>query len=270
MSAAQLDLDAVFGGLPIRKAKKQPATRVTCKCGHHQDDHANHRHTGVCSLCRGECKRFRPKSKPPVEQPAHLAPPNGAIILERDDTKNAKTMGWALIEEFPGSSPGHEVPHGERLRGEQHGSLHLPGTTFFRATIYLAQLKTKSPNVGFFGGADRGGMKLRARFAWLSNYKKSCRDRAASAIAQLGTDVAARGRPTSIALTRVGAGRLDQDNLRGAMKYVVDGIAEALGFNDAELADSASRAGSIPISYAQEKAPPRVCGVRIVITWRTA
>ena len=37
MSAAQLDLDGVFGGLPLKPKKKTPASRVTCRCGHHQD-----------------------------------------------------------------------------------------------------------------------------------------------------------------------------------------------------------------------------------------
>ncbi|HWE30885.1 MAG TPA: hypothetical protein VHB97_22915 [Polyangia bacterium] len=249
MSAAQLDLDAVFGGLPLKARKKRtPITRVTCKCGHAQDLHDNRRHTGKCALCFGECKRFRPKSKPPVEQPANLLPPNGAIILERDDTKRAKVMGWAVVEPA-------------------------------RAEIYLAQLNTKSLNKNFFGGSKHDEnesalvikSRIRQRFAWQGAYKDACRDRATSAIAQCGADVAARGRPSLIQVTRVSPAKLDKhDNVRGALKYVVDGIAIALGFNDAELEDSPSRVGEIAIRYEQEKSGvAHVCGVRIEITWRT-
>ncbi len=232
MSAAlQLGLD-----LPApRPKRKVSAAEITCKCGREQADHANRRHTGACAITG--CKRFRPRKRPPVEIPAHLGPPNGAIMLERDDTKRAKAMGWALVDAD-------------------------------RAKLYLSQLKTQSPNKGFFGKGMSHAM-LAKMGAMQTAYRNACRERTISAIAQLGVDVVARGRPSLIVVTRVSSGKLDRhDNLRGALKFIVDGIAEALGFNDAELEDSASRAGSIAIKYSQEKpGAPRVRGVRIELSW---
>jgi hypothetical protein len=251
--AAQLSID-----IGTMRPKKRKATEFTCRCGHVDEQHANRRHTGRCTVCGEECRRFKPKKKPPVEQPAHLAAPNGAILLERDDTKKAKSMGWAIVK--PRGPDGVEAFNG------------VCEATGLHAIIYLAQLKTKSLNKPFFGGKEPPtGAMWRRMYAWQGKYKDDCRERTASAIAQLGTDVALRGRPSAIVVTRVSPGTLDKhDNLRGALKYLVDGIAEALGFNDAELEDSPSRAGTIHIRYAQEKCPQKVCGVRIEITWRTA
>ena len=38
----------------------------------------------------------------------------------------------------------------------------------------------------------------------------------------------------AVVLTRIGPGTLDSDNLRGACKAVRDGVADALGINDAD------------------------------------
>ena len=40
--------------------------------------------------------------------------------------------------------------------------------------------------------------------------------------------------PLVVVLTRYSAGRLDDDNLRSALKGVRDGVAEAIGINDAD------------------------------------
>jgi hypothetical protein len=220
--------------LGVMPRAKRKATEFTCKCGCVQDEHANARHSGKCARC-GDCRRFRPKKKPPVVVPAHLGPPNGAIILERDDTKCARTMGWASVSDSS-------------------------------VRIYLSQLKTKTPNKPFFGGKAPTAAEWRQMYAWQGAYKDACRERTISAIAQCGVDVAARGRPSLLVLTRISQGRCDKlENLRMAMKYVVDGVAAALGFNDAEIEET------VPARCEQEKpGAAGVYGVRIDITWETA
>ena len=67
--------------------------------------------------------------------------------------------------------------------------------------------------------------------------------------------------PITVTLTRISAGELDEhDNLRGALKAVVDQIAEQYG-----IADKDKR---IDWQYAQEKAPRGTHGVRIHIESR--
>lgn len=257
MSAAeQLDLGAI--GSP--KRKKEPATRFTCRCGHVRDNHANRMHSGACAICRGDCKRFRPKSKPPVDQPAHLAPPNGAIILERDELKNYKSMGWATVGTIVGD--GVDAFNG------------VGGAPNLHAIVYLAQLRTKTPNENWLGGADKlTRAQIRQRYAAKTKGTRTPRERACSAISQLGIDLTALGAPTQIVVTRVASRALDKhDNVRHAMKPLVDGIADAvLGEDDSVLEDDPSRLGpgtGTHIRYAQEKCPQKVCGVRIEITWQ--
>ena len=64
--------------------------------------------------------------------------------------------------------------------------------------------------------------------------------------------------PCRVTLTRVGAGRLDpHDGLPSACKYIVDGIAEALGVDDGGPA--------VSWSYEQRKAPPKTYAVDVRI-----
>lgn len=64
-----------------------------------------------------------------------------------------------------------------------------------------------------------------------------------------------------ITLTRISARKLDDDNLRGALKAVRDGVADALGFSD----DSN---GALTWSYAQQKGRPGEQAVRIDVVQR--
>jgi len=250
-AAQQLDLDEVFGGLPLKPKKRKANPREEmCRCGCELRGHAGKKHGGACSRC-GQCKRGRPMKRRPVEIPAHLCPPNGAIILERETEKQklVRTFGWALLE-----------PHICNGRCAYDASYCAPT----KLTIYLSQLRTKSPN-------DFQAPQRNTRWRNMAidaDYKETCSGRAMMAIADAG--VASFGRPSSIKLTRISTGKIDRhDNVRGALKYVVDGIAEALGFNDAELADSPSRAGTIPITYERESPHRRgVRGVRIELTWK--
>lgn len=59
-----------------------------------------------------------------------------------------------------------------------------------------------------------------------------------------------------ITLTRIAPRKLDDDNLRGALKAVRDGVADALGFVD----DSDD---ALTWKYGQEKGRPREYAVRI-------
>jgi hypothetical protein len=64
--------------------------------------------------------------------------------------------------------------------------------------------------------------------------------------------------PYTVMLSRVAPRKLDDDNLRGALKAVRDGVADALGLDD--------RHPLIEWHYAQDRAGPREIGVRITIT----
>ena len=63
--------------------------------------------------------------------------------------------------------------------------------------------------------------------------------------------------PYEVTLTRVGPRPLDDDNLRGALKSVRDGIADAFGMDD--------RDPRVTWLYGQRKAPSRFSGVEIAI-----
>ncbi|MEO7938722.1 MAG: hypothetical protein ABIR55_08870 [Burkholderiaceae bacterium] len=64
--------------------------------------------------------------------------------------------------------------------------------------------------------------------------------------------------PVVITLTRVSAGTLDDDNLRGALKGVRDGCADKFGIPDNDP--------RIRWEYAQEKGARGTYGVRIEVT----
>lgn len=61
----------------------------------------------------------------------------------------------------------------------------------------------------------------------------------------------------TVTLTRLSAGTLDDDNLRGAMKACRDGVADALGVQDNDK--------RVKWEYAQEKCKRGAYGVRIQI-----
>ena len=63
--------------------------------------------------------------------------------------------------------------------------------------------------------------------------------------------------PLAVKLTRVAPRALDDDNLRGALKAVRDGVADALGVDDGHA--------SIMWQYAQEKGPPKTYAVVVEV-----
>ena len=64
--------------------------------------------------------------------------------------------------------------------------------------------------------------------------------------------------PARVLLTRVAKRQLDDDNLRGAMKAVRDGVAAALGIDDADP--------RVTWLYDQKAGPPQTYAVEIVVT----
>lgn len=214
---------------PPKKRRPNPGW-TTCKCGH-----AKHR--GPCALCRGQCKRFRPRSRPPVEQPPHLQPPAGSLVLERDDTKKDKRMGWAVVEPA-------------------------------RVILYLEQLRTRSLNKSFFGGKEPPTAKQwKQMSAWQGKYRDDCRERALSAIAQCGPDVAARGRPSKITFTRISTGTPDEVNLAGSLKFVEDGLAAAFDYDDKLHAYQPNDGMTHVVFGSMPPGRRGVRGVKIVLEW---
>jgi hypothetical protein len=64
---------------------------------------------------------------------------------------------------------------------------------------------------------------------WAVRAKRAKAHRTAAYLA-----VPAHSLPAVVTLTRVGPRRLDDDNLRGALKAVRDGVADRLGVDDAD------------------------------------
>lgn len=66
--------------------------------------------------------------------------------------------------------------------------------------------------------------------------------------------------PASVLLTRVAPRKLDDDNLRGALKAVRDGVADWLGIDDGDE--------RVSWEYAQEKDKrPRYYSVKVEVRW---
>jgi len=65
------------------------------------------------------------------------------------------------------------------------------------------------------------------------------------------------GLPAVVTLVRQSSGTLDDDNLRGALKGIRDGVADAFGVPDNDP--------GLCWEYGQERAPRGVYGVRIEV-----
>ncbi len=213
-----------------RKAAKADA----CRCGHFSADHARGR--GICEVCGVGCHRFRPRVR--VELPPGLAAPAGALELVRPDTKRTKAMGWALVG-------AHEV------------------------RIFLNGLKTISLNTerNMLMSAARGGqsrvMKIGIAISTMHKKQREC---ALAAIEQANVLRREHHVPDEIEVTRLvsGPGLDGHDNLRGALKRVIDGLAEGLLLNDAVFSS-----GRPALTYSQRSPGRRgVVGVEIRLTWR--
>ncbi len=268
--SAQLSLGEVVTSPPKKKGKRAPKPDV-CKCGHFPDDHTSG--TGRCSSCKyvvdtlraemgplakGQaklCTRFRSKRRVPPVQPLDLLGPAGSFPIWRPDTVHPKAMGWAVIEEIA-LAEGFE-----------------PVWRF-----YLAQLKTERPNTFMRFGNDpkkarRAAMGMKKRFTDQAEW-------AAAALEQLskkeGVEPGDLDMPREVTLTRVSFGaRADSDAVVGALKWIRDAVAEALGFDDDRFVvrhDSDAREPPLDrvwLRYEQSDSfKAGVFGVRASVAWR--
>lgn len=219
-----------------------------CACGHHAEQHADLRREceygretkfGGCT-----CKKFVPRGRPPVPQAPSLAPPLGATILMRPDTVRPKAMGWAFGHSLVEPVDDHpEVECGYRL------------------TVYLDHLRTKSPNsLRRFWAGNVTQQVMRQQQAMIAQQNRSIVTRTQCAIEE-NMPTARPWRVRSIRVTRISTGKLDGDGLQGALKYVRDGIADALRCDDREFDNGL-------ITYDQRPPGKRgVFGVMIVCEW---
>lgn len=237
MSAVeQLELDALASR---KRGKLSKADQ--CRCGCFVEEHAatkQGKHTKGCLRCKPECKRFRPRGRVVVPLPAWLAPPDGAEILMRPDTVHPKAMGWRM-----------------------HAGDGL--------VAVLDHLKTRTPNderqtnAAFIPAWAQAKAKRAAMGVHILHSVQ--KERAFHAL--VGSPYLARGLPARVELQRVSNSslELDTDNLAGALKFVRDGVAQALEINDRAFGRT------LPTEYSHARAGvPRFYGVVIRLWWSSS
>lgn len=98
--------------------------------------------------------------------------------------------------------------------------------------------------------------ELNCRQHWAARARRAANQRSVTRMAAR-TGLTRPAFPCSVRLTRIAPRALDDDNLRGALKAVRDGVADWLGINDRD-----ERVGWI---YAQERGKPKQYAVHIEI-----
>jgi hypothetical protein len=101
------------------------------------------------------------------------------------------------------------------------------------------------------------GLGLNERTHWAARARKVKAERQAAYLVTPRAEL-----PCTVTLTRLSAGELDDDNVRGSLKGVRDGVADRLGVDD--------RDPRVTWNYAQEKVKRGTHGVRIEIEARVA
>lgn len=122
--------------------------------------------------------------------------------------------------------------------------------------VFLIPVRTKNPLNG-----SRGNSKI----AHVIQARERADHREAARLLTLAAMRTARISPADLVpcvvrLTRLSAGKMDDDGLAASQKGVRDGIAKALGVDDGSVA--------IRFEYSQYKVKPRVYGVRVTIERR--
>jgi len=272
---AQLEL-AERQNKPKRKRAPAPAM---CKCGHAECEHRNG--VGACMACSEEharvrsvmgpltptkaCRRFKNRKRIVPPTPLELLGPMGSVAVWRPDTVNPKPMGWGHIEER------------ELTLADENGFEGCRTVLETRYTTYLAQLKAESPNNDHIPNdpvlAHRIKMGKKASVARQV-------ERTSAAFAQLaeleGIEFSDHPLPFMILLTRVSFGVCDNDNAIASLKWIEDGVCDALGFDDSDLVQTTeySPIGPLPpgkvwIRYDQgDSFKAGIFGVRIEVVWR--
>ena len=96
-----------------------------------------------------------------------------------------------------------------------------------------------------------------SRLHWARRARVAKRERRAAWLATTGWRLPADG-GAAVTLVRLAPRRLDDDNLRGVLKAVRDGVADRLGIDDRDI--------RVRWRYAQESGGPGFYGVRLEIT----
>lgn len=192
-----------------------------------------------------KCKRFQERARRGKVQALNFIAPPSAIVLKRPDLKRYKAMGWAI---------------------------HTPTTV----RCYLEQFRPKTVNQerAILGSLWRHEKKKQQGIvAGLENGHAAATHRAAAAIecCYVAADVLERGRPSRIVLVRVSTGKCDDDGLIGALKYIRDGVAEALLIDDREFTINGKEPDGIPTFYEKRNPGKRgAFGTMIEIYWKGA
>ena len=144
---------------------------------------------------------------------------------------------------------------------------------------YLAKLYAPKPAASLFGTEERGPRRPLAapvrveiplrtvsesntRGHWSARAKRSKNARGlAQIVLRSALGVRPIDLPLTVRITRISPRGLDDDNLRGALKAVRDGIADYLAIDD--------RSPLVTWDYAQERGPKRTHLVRIEIAPRS-
>lgn len=90
---------------------------------------------------------------------------------------------------------------------------------------------------------------------WAKKARRAKQERGWATLTVNGAGIRKLGLPITVTLTRVAPRALDDDNLRGALKSIRDGIADCLGVDD--------RDARVTWRYAQRRGSPREYAVDI-------
>jgi hypothetical protein len=110
-----------------------------------------------------------------------------------------------------------------------------------KAVLYVG-LHTKPPNVMFRTNHRNHtiGAMIQARL------RGTCAKEAV-----VKANLGGLGKPSKVTLTRLCPGKPDDDGLIGALKFVRDGVAAGLGFDDAQFSVNGADPAKVPLFYAQ-------------------
>jgi hypothetical protein len=112
-----------------------------------------------------------------------------------------------------------------------------------RATAFAVPLRTVS--------------LLNSREHWSARARRAAKERGTVRVAAQAWGLGSFELPCVVRLVRCAPRRLDDDNLRGSLKHVRDGVADALGVDDGDP--------RVEWQYAQEKSAPKAYAVRVEV-----
>lgn len=241
---------------PAPTRKKRKGKPEVCKCGDLRSEHKDGK--GKCLACAHRlalaavemgplaktvvkvCRCFKSRKREPKPVPEDLRAPAEAITLWRPTkdqselagTVHPKQMGWACFDAE------------DRV-----------------LTIYIANLRVKTPNEDGFGASWRIKRAIEGRERDLAKHaaERGCID-------GVGMFTAKEAAPRSITLTRVSPKSMDSDNIASSFKHVIDGIKLAIGVDDSQFSLGGMDPRKVPLTCAQTLSGARgVFGVFIEV-----